>query len=85
MYPLFLYSCALKKKSLSKICDFLKDGAPNFSPDIILNDFEVAPPKKSFMKIYPETTFYGCLFHFAQNIWRKIQELGLVNEYKNNY
>ena len=26
---------------------------------------------------WPTTTVKGCFFHFAQNVWRKIQELGL--------
>ncbi|KAG0436149.1 hypothetical protein DMUE_4366 [Dictyocoela muelleri] len=27
---------------------------------------------------------YGCLFHYGQCIWRKIQNLGFANDYKNN-
>ncbi len=26
----------------------------------------------------------GCFFHFGQSIWRKLQELGLQNEYGEN-
>ena len=31
---------------------------------------------------FPGARIHGCYFHFAQCLWRKVQRLGLVEEYK---
>ena len=36
---------------------------------------------KGLKAVYPETTFHGCTFHWAQVVYRKIQELGLCKTY----
>jgi hypothetical protein len=46
-------------------------------------DFEAAALKTSKMT-FPETTKAGGNFHFNQSLWRKIQEIGLVLQYKEN-
>ena len=35
-------------------------------------------------KCFPNTSINGCLFHFSQCLWRKIQNLGLQCWYTNN-
>ena len=52
-----------------------------FNPEKILIDFEIAVIE-AINYILPLTQVHGCLFHFTQSIWRKVQEFGLVNEYK---
>ncbi|CAD5118052.1 DgyrCDS6792 [Dimorphilus gyrociliatus] len=37
---------------------------------------------KSVAKYFPETEIKGCLFHWTQAIFRKIQELGYSSDYK---
>ncbi|KAG0437181.1 hypothetical protein DMUE_3839 [Dictyocoela muelleri] len=81
---LFILMRSKNEVSYSKICTFIKSKSPNFSPEYIILDFEVAP-RKSFAKFFPKSKFGGCLFHFSQNIWRKIQELDLVTEYNKVY
>ena len=39
-------------------------------------DFEIAT-MNSFCRLFPTASVTGCLFHYAQRLWRKIQELGL--------
>ena len=39
-------------------------------------DFEVAT-MNSFCCLFPTASVTGCLFHYVQGLWRKIQELGL--------
>jgi len=34
------------------------------------------------LSTWPEIIIKGCRFHIAQSWWRKIQTLGLSNEYK---
>lgn len=43
--------------------------------------FEMAE-KNAVSNKFTESSIYGCLFHFSQNIWRKIQDLKLVLVYK---
>ena len=44
-------------------------------------DFEAAAVKACNLH-FPNAIISGCSFHFTQSLWRKIQELGLVKEYK---
>ena len=46
-------------------------------------DFERASIN-AFQQCFPSATLKGCFFHFAQANWRKIQELGLSNQYRND-
>lgn len=34
--------------------------------------------------LFPDTRIYGCNFHWNQYLWRKVQEIGLVTDYKNS-
>ncbi|CAF0808410.1 unnamed protein product [Brachionus calyciflorus] len=36
------------------------------------------------VKIFPGMNVFGCFFHYKQNLFRKIQELGLVESYNND-
>ena len=49
----------------------------------MLIDFEPAI-RTAIASILSETVIRGCFFHFAQCIWRKVQDLGLVTAYKQN-
>ncbi|KAG0428716.1 hypothetical protein HPB47_024307 [Ixodes persulcatus] len=42
----------------------------------VVMDFEKAE-ENSFRECIPDDEVHGCLFHFAQSIWRRIQELGM--------
>jgi hypothetical protein len=46
-------------------------------------DFEIAS-RNAFRKKFFLATVYGCLFHYSQNIWRKLQEIKHVKEYRSN-
>ena len=39
---------------------------------------------KAISKVYPDVNVKGCSFHWTQAIWRKIQFLGLQQQYINN-
>jgi hypothetical protein len=47
----------------SKICDFIRQKAPNFIPETVILDYEIAPRNAS-KKRYLHAVFYGYLFHF---------------------
>ena len=56
---------------------------PTASPTRMIMDFEKAAIN-AFQMEWPTTSVKGCYFHFTQNIWRKIQELGLQTDYMND-
>ena len=53
---------------------------PDSSPDCILTDFEIAAIS-AFGEVFPTAQIRGCYFHLAQNIIRKVQEVGLKETY----
>ena len=52
-------------------------------PNAINIDFEIAAIN-STRTVFPNTNIYGCLFHLSKNVYRKVQENGLTNDYINN-
>lgn len=53
----------------------------DFNPETILTDFEAATIK-SVKGLFPRALHKGCLFHYGQCVWRKIQDLGLKKKYQ---
>ena len=53
----------------------------NLQPSQVFVDFEEGAIR-AFKEEFPGVQVKGCHFHFTQCIWRKIQELGLSVEYK---
>ena len=49
-------------------------------PTNMIMDFEIGAIN-SFRSIWPFTEISGCFFRLSQNIWRKVQELGLQADY----
>jgi len=50
-------------------------------PDFL--DFELAA-QNAFHIVWPESEINYCWFHFAQSIWRSVQNFGLVHTYRHN-
>ena len=76
-----------REQTYVRFLDILKNAARDigltFSPRIVLIDFEPAI-RTAIASILSKTVIRGCFFHFAQCIWRKVQDLGLVTAYKQN-
>ena len=49
-------------------------------PRMVICDFEQALVSAVETEL-PNARIAGCYFHFCQSLWRKIQELGLANQY----
>lgn len=54
-----------------------------WNPVNAISDFEVALVAALQTEL-PQTRVRGCYFHFAQSLWRKVTELGLVTHYRDN-
>jgi hypothetical protein len=53
-------------------------------PIKIILDFEMAM-FNGINSVFSKGSLNGCLFHLGQIIWRRVQHLGFVNEYKNKF
>ena len=51
-----------------------------FQPTTICIDFEMAVIR-AIHEVFPNSRIRGCLFHFSQALWRKLQNLGLTARY----
>jgi len=53
------------------------------SPDRILLDFESASVN-AFRSAVPNATVTGCYFHLTQSVMRKVNEIGMKEDYEKN-
>lgn len=79
--------CYILMKSRTEDCYFkvfkqLKD-LLNLEPTLIITDMEKAL-LNGLVKNFRHCRSELCLFHFGQAIWRRLNELGLSNKYKND-
>lgn len=57
---------------------------PGLKPLTVMTDFEHAA-LLAFKTVYPDTAQRGCLFHMSQCLWRRIQQIGeLQQQYKSD-
>ena len=56
---------------------------PELSPRSIMIDFEIAS-RNTLQEVFPEATIQGCFYHLSQAIYRKVQSIGLQQEYQTN-
>ena len=54
----------------------------NIAPELIISDFELAIINAAAVS-FPEVEQHGCYFPFRQCLWKKLQRLGLINEFDN--
>ena len=66
-----------------RILQILKEHKPDLEPQSVMMDFEMAAIN-AFTLEFPHATLTGCLFHFGQCIYRKVQELGLQQRYRDD-
>lgn len=84
-----LVFCLLKDKTEKTYIDCLKSVISIciksdlvFEPETVTIDFEQAI-HNGVKSVWPTVNIVGCRFHLSQAWWRKIQNLGLSSEYKN--
>lgn len=58
----------------------LKELNSNINPTDFMMDFEMAA-LKACKNVFDMADIHGCIFHFGQNIWRHVQQLGLQTKY----
>lgn len=56
---------------------------PSLTPISIMIDFEKGS-MNALSTVFPNATVLGCLFHLGQSLWRRIQNEGLSNLYRDD-
>jgi hypothetical protein len=56
---------------------------PTLRPESIVSDFEISAIN-AINEVFPNAQITGCMFHLAQNLWKKIQKTHLVECYREN-
>ncbi|KAE9525826.1 hypothetical protein AGLY_014052, partial [Aphis glycines] len=86
-----LVFCLLKNKSYETYTQAFKyiqnkcnEKKLTFNPKNVTVDFEISI-HNAILSVWPSTNIIGCRFHLTQAWYRKIQELGLSTEYKENW
>ena len=51
-------------------------------PESVISDFEHSLYLYAIETEIPNARLSGCYFHFGQNLWRKVQSLGLARDYR---
>jgi len=78
--------CLLPNKThatYKRVFQILKTACQNLVPRICIIDFEAAA-KRALLEEFPQISVEGCFFHLTQSVWRKVQSVGLTEEYKNS-
>ncbi|KAK8375337.1 hypothetical protein O3P69_008302 [Scylla paramamosain] len=71
------------KRDYKAVLESILNMVPNNHVKKVVADFEQAI-WRAFRYILPNTTIQGCLFHWVQCIFRKVQDLGLAVAYREN-
>lgn len=83
--PAALY-CLLPNKTgetYYRMISALKSLLPTANPSKIIVDFEKAA-MVAFERGFPGATITGCYFHLCQSVIRKVNEIGMKQDYQNN-
>lgn len=85
-----LIFCLMTRKTKVLYTEFFKELQQlsvkmniKLDPQQIITDFEKCVPLAA-KTVFTNCVFKGCLFHFGQIIWRKVQREGLQSKYGNN-
>ena len=68
------------QETYSNMWNKVHDLCPTACPTHLIVDFEIASIN-AFSQYFPTTKVQGCFFHVCQNVWRKVQQLGLGARY----
>nr|CAG8678882.1 5299_t:CDS:1 [Entrophospora candida] len=71
------------RRLFQELVDLGEETGHHLAPPMILTDFEQAAINAAQSE-FPGSINKGCFFHLCQNVWRKIQTLGLAIEYSND-
>ncbi|XP_021368928.1 uncharacterized protein LOC110460379 [Mizuhopecten yessoensis] len=88
MYPLiFAFLPDKCQITYQRLFEIVKTAAANnntpLNPTTTFLDFE-SSARNAAETVFPQASIKGCLFHYCNRIWRKVQKLGLADQYTND-
>lgn len=69
-----------KEETYVEALKVLLEAQPTLNPTDYMVDFERAA-MNAIHEVFPDSEIHGCHFHFTQNVWRHIQQVGLQKKY----
>lgn len=72
-----------KKETYIRLFRLVMERIPEWNPQTINVDFESAAIS-ALQEVFPSVDINGCFFHMKKCLWRKVQSIGLTNEYREN-
>lgn len=66
-----------------KVTHKIRELAPDFAPDIFICNYDTAV-RNALQASFPAARFYGCQYHYSQELVFKWDYLGLTKPYKKN-
>jgi len=66
-----------------RLFSMIKAHIPNVNSESFTLDFEISTIQ-SIKQIFSHAEIYGCNFHFNQSFWRKVKNIGLASNYKDD-
>ncbi|KAG0435670.1 hypothetical protein DMUE_4608, partial [Dictyocoela muelleri] len=83
-FPL-VYSLMKNKSehSYERLFQIVKEKIPNSALKYVSIDFEMSA-FLDIRKVFSETQIFGCFFNFTQSLFRRIQKIGISNEFRKN-
>lgn len=80
-FPAFYALMSRKTQPLYRaVFESMKNLVPACNPESAMADFEDAPVS-AFHELFPNASISGCWFHYAQAVMKRVQKLGLKQEY----
>ncbi|XP_035686596.1 uncharacterized protein LOC118422872 [Branchiostoma floridae] len=80
----FAFMSGKRRKDYEAVLQELRNALPDeIELEECVMDFEVAA-WQAFALVFPDVRFKGCVFHWCQAVWKKVQEHGLQTAYRRN-
>ena len=70
-----------KARDYKAVLRAVKKKLPDLNVKSVTLDFEKAM-WIAFREVFPDIKIYGCMFHWSQAVYRKIQNIGLARDYR---
>lgn len=84
IYPVaFAFLPNKRKETYIRLFRNVLENIPEWNPASVTVDFESAAIS-AIIHMFPTSSVHGCYFHMRKSLWRKVQDLGLTREYKEN-
>lgn len=72
-----------KKETYVRLFQLILNAVPNWTPRQVNVDYEVSAIS-ALKEVFATVKVRGCYFHMKKCLWRKVQDLGLTRDYKEN-